>query len=144
MNTPPEKIVLQPERNPTTKKAHQREVAWQIVVPLILGLIIILGLAAWVVIMAVQGGNVSQPADTSLIFLLIPAMLMALIPLVIFIGLAYGVILLNYKLPQYFFQAQTAMQKVRDGVQAGADKLAEPVIRVNSIAAALGAIRRKK
>ena len=111
---------------------------------MILGIILILSLAAWTIIAAVQGGTVSQPADTSLIFLLIPTMVMAIIPLAIFAGLAYGVILLNKKLPQYFYQAQDVMTKVRDGIRTGTDKLVEPVIRFKSTIAAFEVLRRKK
>lgn len=134
----------QPERNPNTYKAHRREFAWQVAFPLALGILLILGLAAWTIVAAVQGGNVSQPADTSLIFLLIPTMVMAIIPLAIFAGLAYGIILLNKELPGYFYQAQIAIQKVQVGIQNGADKLVAPMIRFKSTIAALGAIRRRK
>jgi len=134
----------QSERNPNTHKAHRREVAWQIVFPLVCGLIIILGLAVWAIVSTIQGGNVSQPADASLIFLLIPTLVIAIIPLALLAGLAYGVITLNKILPQYFFMAQEAIHKVQDGIQTGADKLVEPVIRLNSMIAALGVLRRKK
>jgi hypothetical protein len=134
----------QPERNPITHKKHRREVTWQITFPLVLGLIILLGLAAWTIISAARGGTVSQPADTSLIFLLIPTMVMALVPLAITAGLAYGVILLNKVLPQYSSKAQDAMNKVRDGVRTGADKLVEPIVRFKSTIAAFEVLRRKK
>ncbi|KPL06160.1 hypothetical protein AMJ86_09690 [bacterium SM23_57] len=134
----------QPERNPKTHKAHRREFGWQIAFPLALGIVLILGLAAWTIVAAVRGGNVSQPADTSLIFLLIPTMVMAIIPFAIFAGLAYGIITLNKKLPGYFYQVQTAIQKVQVGIQNGADKLVAPMIRFKSIIAALGAIRGRK
>ena len=136
--------VPKPERNPSTHKAHRREVGWQIVFPLTCGSIILLGLAIWTVVGTVQGGNVSQPADTSLIFLLIPTMILALIPLALLAGLAYGIIAFNKMLPQYFFKAQGALRKVQDGVRIGADKLVEPVIRIESMIAALGVLKRKK
>jgi len=135
---------IKPERNPSTHKAHRREVGWQIVLPLTCGSLIILGLAIWTVVGTIQGGNVSQPADTSLIFLLIPTMIIAIIPLALLAGLAYGIITLNKILPQYFFKAHEAMRKVQDGIQIGTDKLVEPIIRLESMLAALTVLKRKK
>jgi hypothetical protein len=71
-------------------------------------------------------------------------MVMALVPLAITAGLAYGVILLNKVLPQYSYKAQDAMTKVRDGVRTGADKLVEPIVRFKSTIAAFEVLRRKK
>jgi hypothetical protein len=71
-------------------------------------------------------------------------MMLAIIPFALLAGLAYGVIVLNKMLPQYFFKAQGALQKVQDGVRIGADKLVEPVIRLESMIAALGVLKRKK
>jgi EamA domain-containing membrane protein RarD len=135
---------FQPERNPNTHKVHRREVAWQITLPFILGLLIILGLAVWTIISTARGGSVSQEADTSLIFLLIPTMVMSLVPLAIFAGLAYGVIMLNKALPQYSYKAQQAMTKVRIAIRTGADKLVDPIIRFKSILAAFEVLRPKK
>ena len=65
------------ERNPLTHEKHRREVFWQITIPLVIGLVMILGLAALVIVTAVQGGNVSQAADASLVYLIIPVMVMS-------------------------------------------------------------------
>jgi hypothetical protein len=134
----------QPERNPNTHKVHRREVIWQIAFPLTIGILLVLGLAVWTILAGVQGGNVSQPADTSLIFLLIPTMVMAIIPLTILAGLAYGVIRINNELPKYFYQAQKAMRGVQAGVQNAADKLVAPVIHFKSTIAAIEVFKRKK
>jgi len=133
----------QTPRNPETHEKHRQETFWQITFPLIIGLALIIGLVALTIATAAQGGNVSQAADTSLIFLLIPTMLMALIPLALLVGLAYGIIWLNKNSPPYFKQAQDAMITVRDGVRAGADKLVEPVLNINSKLASLDALKRK-
>jgi hypothetical protein len=136
-------IDTQPERNPNTHRVHRREVFWQITFPLILGLLLILGLAVWTIVAATNGGNVSQPADASLIFLILPTMVMAIIPLALFAGLAYAVIMLNTIIPPYMRQAQDAMIRVRDGVRTGADKLVEPVIRFKTVIASLEILKRK-
>ena len=132
------------EPNPITGAKHRRETFWQITFPFILGLLLVLGLAGWVIATAVQGGSVGQPADTALIFLILPTLVMALIPLVILAGLAYGVIWLNQHLSPYMRQAQEAMLMVRDGVRNGADRIVEPILRFKSAVAALDVFRRKK
>ena len=133
-----------PERNPITHKDHRREVFWQITLPLLIGAILILGVAVWTAVAAAQGGNVSQPADASLVFLLIPTMAMALVLLVIIAGFAYAVIWLNNNIPPYARQAQDFFVSARDIVRMVADKVVEPVLRIQSALAALRALKREK
>jgi hypothetical protein len=133
-----------PERNPLTHRKHRMETFWQVSFPLILGCILVIGLAAWTVIIATSGGGIRKTADISLVFLIIPAMVMALIPLAIFIGMAYAVIWLNQNTPYFMKKAQDTMTQVRDGVRNGSDKFAEPVIRFKSRIASLEALQRKK
>jgi len=130
--------------NSLKTKTHRRENFWQITFPLTLGILLILGMAGWVVAAAVNSGNVSQPADASLIFLILPTMAMAVFPLVLLAGFAYGVIWLNKNITPYLRQAQDAMITVRDGVKTGADKLVEPILRFKSTMAAFEALKRKK
>jgi len=131
-----------PERNPITHQDHRREVFWQITFPLVIGAILILGLAVWTAIAAAQGGNVSQPADASLVFLIIPTMAMAFILLVIIAGFAYAVIWLNKSIPPYACQVQDFFASARDILRVGADKVVEPILRIQSALAALRALKR--
>jgi hypothetical protein len=131
------------DRNPITHKIHRKEVFWQISFPMILGSLLVIGLAVITILSATRGGSLRQSADTSLVFLILPIMLMAILPLIIFAGLAYGVIMLNKILPAYALKFQDAMIKVRDGVRAGADKAVEPVLRFKSRMASLEAFKRK-
>ena len=121
------------ESQTEAEKKHRREVFWQIAFPLILGNLIVLGLAAWVMITTVTpGGSIRQAADTSLILLLMPTLIMVLIPLILLAVLAYGVIWVNQKLPSGLHQVQGTILMVRDGIENGANKLVEPVIRFKS------------
>jgi hypothetical protein len=131
------------ERNPNTHNTHKKQVFWQITFPLILGLLVVLALGVWAVLSAVQGDGVSQSADASLVFLLMPVMVMTLIPFVLLTGLAYGVILLNKNLPAAMYKVQQVMVKIRDGVIKGAGKAVEPVLRIRSTTAALQYLRNK-
>ncbi len=131
------------ERRKLIQKKIRREVFWQITLPLLVGVLLILGVGAWIIFTTVQGGSVRQAADTSLIFLLIPNMAMAVIPLVLFAGLAFGVIWMNRNLPAYLHQIQDVFIKIRNGVMQGADKLVEPVLKFKSSLAALDVLKRK-
>ncbi len=131
------------ERKNFIQKKIRREVFWQITLPLLVGVLLILGLGAWIIFTTAQGGSVRQAADTSLIFLLIPNMAMAVIPLVLFAGLAFGVIWMNRNLPAYLHQIQDVFIKIRNGVMQGADKLVEPVLNLKSSLAALDVLKRK-
>jgi predicted PurR-regulated permease PerM len=132
-----------PERNPKTHQAHQREVFLQITLPLIIGLIIALALAVLAVVAATSDGNIKQAGDAALIFLIIPLMFVTVLFTLIFSALAYGIIRLNGTLPFYTKQAQDVMEQVRRQVQVGSDKAVEPILKIRSFLASLGAIKPK-
>lgn len=132
--------ITQP-RNPVTQKAHRRETFWQITIPLIVSILIILGLAIWSVVVASGEGEISQAADASLIFLIIPTMVLALVPLILLGGLVYGMVRLLKFLPPKLYLVQDFFLKLRYVVQNWSDKLAEPVLRVNGLGAAWQAFR---
>ncbi len=129
-------------RNPITKQAHRKQTFWQIAFPMILGGIAILGLAVWVIVVASGGGNVSQAADTSLIFLIIPTMLMAFILLAVLVGLVYGMYRFLRFLPAKFFILQGVFYRLQDSVQKAADKAVEPSLRLKSARAGWQTLKR--
>jgi hypothetical protein len=131
------------ESNPKTQQAHRREVLLQITLPLVIGVVLILLLAILTVVTATSGGSVAQAADASLIFLIIPLMIVTLLFTIIFGAVAYGIIKLNEVLPIYTRQAQDAFELVRQQVQMGSDKAVEPILKIRSFFASLGALKRK-
>ncbi|MBC8333491.1 MAG: hypothetical protein H8E28_16030 [Anaerolineae bacterium] len=131
----------QSPRNPVTQQTHRKESLWQIWLPLSLGVLIILGLAAWSVIVAAGGGDVSQPADASLILVLCPSILMAVIPLALVGGFAYGTGYLVKILPPKMLIVQYFFTRIEEGTHRAADKLAEPSLKMGSFAAAWRAFR---
>jgi hypothetical protein len=129
-------------RNPITHKFHRRETIWQIIAPLVVGISIILGLGIWAIVTVAQGGDVSQAADTSLIFLLIPVLILSLIPLALLGGLVYGMFRLLKILPPKFYLVQGLFLKVQERVKQGADIAVEPILRINSIGAGWQTFKR--
>ena len=131
-------------RNPVSKKIHRRQSFWQIIFPLIFGGILILGLGVWAILITVQGGDVSQSADASLIFLVMPMMVIALIPLLIFAGITYGLVFVRKNLPSVMVRIHQVIEQVHDGIKMGADKAVEPILRINSMVASLQALKRNR
>ncbi len=94
------------------------------------------GLFGWAIVVAVQGGNVNQAADASLIFVIIPTMIMALIPLAILGGFVYLMTRVLNILPPKLFQVQLFFDRIQRGVRQASDKLVEPSLRLGSLGAA--------
>lgn len=138
-----QKFVL-PERNPVTHAAHRREVFWQITFPLILALLILLGLAAFVIYAGFQGsGSVSRWADVSLIWLLLPAVVITLVVLFILIGLVYLISKLLGVFPGYARLAQNYFHLAQVRIRSIADKAVEPILKLRSFKAGADVLRKK-
>ena len=130
-----------PERNPATHQSHRRQVFWQITAPFVVGILIILTLA---VLSALSGdASISRWADISLIWLIIPSMLAALVILVLLAGVTYGVIWLIGTIPRYSRQAQDILVTIESKVKQVSDAVVEPVLRVESFKASLHALFRR-
>jgi hypothetical protein len=131
-----------PTRDPQTQAAHRRETRLQIILPLLLGVLAVLGLAIWTGLVASRGGNVSQAADTSLIFLLIPMLVLALIVVALLGGLIYLMVVIIDALPPKFYVLQGFFLAAQKWLQDASDKLTEPALRTKSAAAAWRTLRK--
>jgi hypothetical protein len=131
------------ERNSHTEAAHKRETFWQITLPLIVGLVVVLTLAVLAVLAATGTGPIKQAGDASLIFLICPLMLVTILFAVILGAVAYGLVRANRELPFVFYQLQDIFERVRQQVQVGSDKAVEPVLKIRGFFASLGALKRK-
>lgn len=129
------------ERNPITHKIHRAQTAWQIYLPLIMGLIIAVAFAALAGFASAEGA--SRWADISLIFLIIPVVMMTLLVLAFTAGLIYVVVKLLQIIPVYSYQALDFIQLVSRRIHKGADLAVEPILRVHGFRAALQVLRDK-
>jgi hypothetical protein len=130
-----------PERNPKTYKAHNREVFYQITLPLVFGIVTALLLA----VLATQAtaSKVSTWADISLIMMIIPTMIVALLFLVLTAGTIYLMVKLLPLIPPYARFAQDWFVYIAFRVRFAADKSVEPFLRIHSFTASVRAFRRK-
>ena len=135
MNTPNKR--LSAERNPKTHAEHNREVFWQIILPLVIGiLLLIAALAAIIFSATLPVTDVGRWADVSLMWLILPSLFFALIILVITIGLVYGVSLLLRVIPRYARIIQLYFEQGKGKISQLTNLMVEPVLRIHSIWAA--------
>ena len=135
-NQPPEL----PERNPKTHKAHNREVFYQITLPMVVGVVIVMFLA----VLATQAtaSTASTWADISLIMMIIPTMIVTLLFMVLTAGTIYLMIKLLPLIPPYARFAQEWFAYISYRVRVMADKSTEPFIKVHGFMASIRAFRR--
>lgn len=121
-------------------RRHRRQRVVQILLPIIAAIMLILVIAALVIQTAVtepSGGDVSQWADLSLIWLIMPVLGIAFFITVTLAGLIFVVARLLKILPGYTFQAQYYVGFASNMVATWMDKLVSPFIFVSSTKAGL-------
>jgi len=122
---------------------HQRQRFWQIIVPVGIGALVILVILALVIRTAVgtdAGGPVSQWADTSMIWMALPALLFALVMTLILIAMIYLLASLLKILPKYTSVVQYYAGLIARYTIAGADKLVAPIITIRGVSATISAL----
>ncbi len=101
-------------------RLHRRQLAWQILLPVVLAALIIIGLAV-LVSMAAFGGNseLARWADVSAMWLAIPFMVGSLVLMAVLFGAAYLVGRAAGFIPPYTHKAQMFVFEVEARVQRG-------------------------
>jgi len=125
-------------RNPRTARLHRRDLAWQIYLPIGLAIVAALtvtGLVIWAGLSG-QAAADSVWADVSLVFLILIAAAIALVPLALVAGLVAGLWYALRYLPGYAKVAQDYLAQAARIVRQVADRAAAPVIAVESATAA--------
>ena len=123
---------------------HRKQVGYQIWLPLIVGILIALALAALAIVGTVQGSSeVNRLGNISAVFLLIPSLITNLITLTVLIVIIKGVSVLYRKFPGWFALLLGVLKIIRSYTRAIADKIVAPVISVNSVSAVIKTVRKK-
>jgi hypothetical protein len=112
---------------------HQRQAVWQIWVPLGIGAVIILGL----VVLAGVGASLGSPelvrwTNISLLFLIMPAALVALGFVFVFAGIIFLMARLLHFLPSYTQLGQAYAHSISVLVRAWSDRAASPFLGIRS------------
>lgn len=122
-------------------RRHQKQRFWQILAPILLGGTATLAAAVLMVLTltgAASGVNLSQTADISLIWLILPVMVFGVFITGLLLGLTYGLARLLNILPQYTFLIQQYVTLIESKIKLWTRKGLEPIISVKSISAAVG------
>jgi hypothetical protein len=105
-------------------KEFQRTVWLQIYIPLIVIILVLIGV---VTLFWVEGvGTFSGWADTALVFLLIPALLLGLILIVLIAAISFGIFYIIGEIPGPARQAQDGMRKVASETRRLASLVVKP------------------
>jgi len=130
-----------PPPNPT----HQRQVFWQVWLPLVVFLIIFLGLCVLAILLTSQGSAVvTQWAALSTIVVLIPTCLTGLFT---FIIIGVGIFISDKAirgLPGLTYQVQLFAHRLSSITRYYSDRLVSPVINVNGKWAGLASLFKPK
>jgi len=128
MNSP--KLPPGLQRNILTQRLHKKQVLWQIILPLCIGIPVLFTLG----ILTIFSGSetVSHWADISLIFLLIPLMLMGLVISALIVGLIIGISRLMQYIPTYAHLVQQFAFLVKGRVLQRCNISVEPILFVRS------------
>ena len=131
------KVIIHPPVHESYKR-HRQEVAWKIILPVVLSAILIVGLIVLVNIATFRdNGDVGRWAAISTIWIVIPVIVAGLIFLIILGGIVY---LFKYLLniaPVYTGKAQDFVYRIAGYIRRIADVVVKPVIVLDGIGASM-------
>jgi hypothetical protein len=126
---------MQTETNHPSYRRHRRQVWTQILLPVLLVVALIIAAVVAASLATFQrGDDPGRWVAISTIWLAIPLLLAGLLVIVV---LAAGAFLLARAagiLPQYSFQAQTAIRRVESAVKRGGEMIRQPRLAIRSLA----------
>ncbi len=128
----------------TSFRAHRRQVAWQIILPVILAVLLVVAAAVLVSLAAANGtGDIARWAEISTIWLVIPFIFIGLVVLALLIALAYLTGLAADFIPPYTRKAQVFFLQVEAGVIRGAGFARRPLSIFPELSQLIGKAIRK-
>ena len=138
------KAIIHPPVHESYKR-HRKQLAWQIILPVVISAILIVALIVLVNVATFRdNGDVGRWAAISTLWIVIPIMVAGLIFLIILGGIVY---LLKYLLqitPIYTGQAQDFVHKVAGYIKRVADATVKPVFFVDGIGASINRLVGRK
>ncbi len=124
---------LIPERNPIVNAEHRRETFRQIILPFIIGIGLVLLVVAAIIIFAAHSlENLNRWASVSIIWMIIPSMIIALLLMVVTLGLLFAISRLLGILPGYSIIVQSYFIQAETTVGHITDQAVEPILRLRS------------
>lgn len=133
---------LPPAKKTTSYLAYKRALRWQIIIPMIV--ITLLFVAASIATAMRESGIVSQWADVSTVWLLIPVLIFAIVNILILGGLIYGLAKLIDITPTGTQKLQGYIRLIGKKIKTLADSAAKPIFKIEGFSASLRRIFRQK
>ena len=124
-----------PQFDSPTLRAHKRQHFWQILMPILL--VIVLILVAGGLVIGVEADQTRLWADVATIWLVAPLMLVALLCMAVLGGMIYAVARLTQITPRYTLRAQNFVLRLTAGLKRGADAAVKPILWLEQARAAL-------
>ncbi len=128
---------LKPVDSPTLR-LHKRQVAWQILVPFLLVTLILLAAGVWLVTGATA--QTRAWADVSIIWIIIPILLLSLAALALLILLIVGMAKLMRATPRFTSRAQQVAGQIAARTRQAADGAVRPFVWIEQAGAAIKSI----
>ena len=138
VNIPP---TSEPIRNPQTHLRHRKEVLWQITIPILAVSVILLVVSLLATTLGAL--EAARWSSISIIWLIIPAMVLALITFVLLAASIYATVRLIQLLPIYSFQALGWLLMFGINVRRLTDRMVAPILRAHSLSASVKAVGRR-
>jgi hypothetical protein len=118
---------------------------WKIIFPVILSTLLCIGSIVLIWLATFRGGgDVQRWADISTMWIAIPTMIGMLIALALLGGIIYLLGKLLNITPKYTVMAQDFFHLIQSYVKRGADAVATPIIKIDSIGAGINRIFGKR
>ena len=127
-----------PRVDTPTVRLHKRQFAWQILAPFLVMTVLVIAVAALVV----SGGpsGTRAWADVSIIWILAPLLIFALLFVIVLGFLIYGIAKLTQVTPRYTGKAQHFFALLSTGTRKIADGAAKPFVWFNQAGAVIKSI----
>jgi len=136
------KINISPERNPVTYQLHRKETFWQIILPITIVSLLLLILI--ILLPRMTPDQASVWADISLIWMIMPVMLITVLSLALLIASIYLILRLIKVLPFYSYQIQHWFSTLLFQVSRLDNKAVEPILRIRGLRASISTIGRNR
>jgi hypothetical protein len=111
---------------------HRKDLAWKIILPVVLSAVLCIGLIVLInVVTFGSGGAIST------MWIAIPTIIGMLIVLALLVGIIYLLAKLLHITPNYTVKVQDFFHLIQSYARRGADAVAKPIIKLDSIGAGI-------
>ncbi|MBE9478709.1 MAG: hypothetical protein IMY80_01995 [Chloroflexi bacterium] len=118
-----------------SRPAEKRDYWVWIYLPFLVGILVLVGIG--ILVVRAGFGSVSAWADTSLIFMLLPMIILGLVLVVLFGAMIYGIVKLITMIPEWFTIIRRFFWQAENAVQQAGDIVVRPFTVMKSSWAAL-------